>query len=328
MKVKIFGAGMIGKERILAIQELAKSNDIEISSVFDVNQKALNDIHEKYKVPITTDPTLSDNPDWVFICTPHDSAVDIIKQCLKSDTNVLIEKPLGRSLEECNSILEHKNKSKLNVGFNYRFFAGIEAALNDCKEQKFGKLISVNLILGHGNAPGMEKSWKLDPIHCGGGCLIDPGVHLLDLILNMSSGNIYVDKVNSWSGIWNTGIEEEAHLLMHDDNNTIFNSQISLNKWRSTFRLEINGTEAYGIVEGRGKSYGPQSYRFGRKWAWKSGLKQIDTETIVIDKDSCDDSFIKETAAVLGINNANPCDHIGALNVMSLLEKCKNLLES
>jgi predicted dehydrogenase len=331
MKVSIIGAGLIGRERIMAVQKIAKEhNDLQLCAVFDPDVNARNSVSQKFNVPTcdTIEKALSYNPDWVFICTPHSVAIACIKQAFEAKANVLVEKPLGRNLWECEEILKHKPSNKeLLVGFNYRFFAGIEAALKDCQMEKFGKLISVNLVLAHGNSPGMEKSWKLDPIQCGGGCLIDPGVHLLDLILQIRSDDIGVEHMSVWNGFWKTGIEEEAHLIMKDSDNTLFNMQVSLNRWRSTFRLEINGTEGYGIVEGRGRSYGPQTYRTGKRWGWQSGVSQSESEIIVIDKDACDDSFLKETASALLYQtySSEPCNDEGALKVMSLLEKCRHI---
>lgn len=340
MKIAILGAGLIGRERISSIQKIAElqklhndNNIVEISAVYDPDSETRYNISQKYQVPVCQEQhiALATNPDWVFVCTPHDATEDAIKNSFKCGANVLVEKPLGRNLNECIRILKLKpNSAELKVGFNYRFFNGVEALLQDCKQNKFGKLISVNMTLAHGNSPGMENSWKLDPIKCGGGCLIDPGVHLLDLILQISHGSIDIENIKSWQGFWNTGIEEEVHMLMTDENNTIFNTQISLNRWRSTFKIEVNGTEGYGIVEGRGRSYGNQSYRRGVRWGWQSGKSQIDSEDIIIENDNCQDSFLKETISVLGSNIQQyyspsfSCNHIEALQVMTLLNKCRN----
>lgn len=337
MKVAIIGAGLIGKERIEAVQYLEKATNGEVSlvAVFDVNADTLTKIKDKYQVPVFS--KLSDvwklHPDWVFIATPNDTISDIIKQAFKIDANVLVEKPFGRSLQECYSIIDNKPAHcKLNVGFNYRFFEGIEAALKDAKSGKFGKLISVNFILGHGNSPGMEKSWKLDPIRCGD-CITDLGVHLFDLILELSSGKVSANYAKSWSGYWNTGIEEETHMMLSDKAGTIYNAQVSMNRWRSTFKMEINGTEGYGVVDCRGRSYGPQSYKTGVRWGWLNGTSQAETEKLIVDKDPCTNSFIKETAAVLfekPVNNCQftslACTHLEALDVMELLEQCKKIM--
>jgi predicted dehydrogenase len=221
------------------------------------------------------------------------------------------------------------------VGFNYRFYSGIRKAIKDTLDGHFGKIISVNMILGHGNAPGMERTWKLDPIKCGGGALIDPGIHLIDLALCLSNGSVEVIQGASWKGFWNTGVEEEVHLIMKDSLGTIFNIQTSLNRWRSNFRLEINGVDGYGVVEGRGRSYGPQSYKVGKRWGWQSGVNQADTEELIIDSNLSNDSFFHETAMLLGItlpelefqnNKLNVCNQIQAQQAMSLLDASRKIL--
>jgi hypothetical protein len=117
--------------------------------------------------------------------------------------------------------------------------------------------------------------------------------------------------------------------------NTIFNIQASLNRWRSNFRLEINGTDGYGVVEGRGRSYGPQSYRIGKRWGWQTGLNQADSEELLISSDPSNDSFMQETAMLLGIDiqgfdlkydQLNVCNHIQAQRTMNLLDACRKSL--
>ncbi len=336
MKIAIVGAGLIGTERIEAIQHLAAADgSIELSYVVDHSETIRQRVKGKYRTHTAADleAALSAHPDWIFICTPHDVAPELAIRALESGANVLIEKPIGRTLAECDAIIAAMSpQTKLNVGFNYRFFSGIEAAILDAKAGHFGKLISVNFTLGHGNSPGMENSWKLSAARCGGGCLIDPGVHLLDLILELAQGEVSVSAARIWDGFWNTGIEEEAHILLADETPTIFNLDISLVRWRSTFRLEINGVDGYAIVEGRGRSYGPQTYRRGKRWGWQDGVSQAESEEVVVDSDVCSDSFVRETALVLGMGgpimapSLQPADHMQARRVMDLLSRIQGIM--
>jgi predicted dehydrogenase len=340
MKIAVIGGGLIGHERLDALRRIIEISKypIEISMVVDPDKFRLEKISEKYKCPVSSnlEDAFMANPDWIFICTPHEYVVDIAKACFSNNCNMLIEKPLGRSFGECNEILAMKPENiHLAVGFNYRFYSGIRKVIQDARDGRFGEIISVNMVLGHGNSPGMEKTWKLDPVKCGGGALIDPGIHLLDLVLCLSSGSINVMQGASWSGFWNTGIEEEVHVIMKDSSGAIFNIQASLNRWRSNFRIEINGVDGYGIVEGRGRSYGPQSYRVGKRWGWQSGLNQVDSEEVLIDSDSSNNSFLHETAMLLGIplpglelesDHLNVCNEIQAGQAMSLLDACRKSL--
>lgn len=330
MKAAIIGTGLIGCERIEAINLISKStnNAISISSVFDANLETLSKVKDKYNVHTANsiEAAMELKPDWVFIATPNDVVKEVLEQAFKINAHICMEKPFGRSLSECQEMIALKPEGcKLYVGFNYRFFAGVEAALHDARSGKFGKLISVNMILGHGNSPGMENSWRFQPAKCGD-CTTDLGVHLFDLMLQLSNGKVSIDYAKAWEGFWNTGIQEEAHIIASNQSGTIFNAQVSLNRWKSTFRLEINGTEGYGIVENRGRSYGPQSYRVGKRWGWLSGKSQVETEETIIDKNSCTDSFAKETAAILSLQNiltstSTPCNYLQAENVMELLQQ-------
>jgi predicted dehydrogenase len=338
VKVVVVGSGLIGAERIVALKKIAQATDnqISIAAVVETDAQRLAQVSEKHEIHGVTDigAALAMQPDWVFVCTPHAVAPKLISLSLRAGANVLVEKPLGRSHAECESILAKKpGDLRLAVGFNYRFYQGIEAIIHDARMGTFGKLISVNMVLAHGNAPGMEKSWKLDPFQCGGGCLIDPGVHLLDIAHRLSESELTVTGAKYWSGFWNTGIEEEAHLLLENSANTIFNVQVSLNRWRSNFRLEVNGTEGYGVVEGRGRSYGPQSYKTGKRWAWQSGGTQAESEVFYLPPYLAEDSFIRETATlfgpeiarkVLGVSPSQTvCNEIEAASVMRLLDEAR-----
>ena len=92
----------------------------------------------------------------------------------------LAEQSLKKKLVE---IFKINSKSRtINIGFNYRFFEPINALLKDLNEEKFGKLININMKLGHGHQPNAESSWRLDKNQIPYGALIDPGIHCIDLV--------------------------------------------------------------------------------------------------------------------------------------------------
>ena len=339
MKILIIGGGLIGKERIKAIEYLNTQyeNNLEIIGIVDPIFQSQNYKPDlKYTLYNCIEDAILNNKsyiDWIFVCTPHFETGNVLKKIFPLGSKILVEKPLGRNIDEFNEIINYNTtKQSINIGFNYRFFQGINNLLNDLLLGHFGNIISVNMILGHGNAPGMEKSWKLNNELCGGGSLLDPGIHLIDLAMVISSGSLKLKSNLSWAGFWNTGIDEETHILATDDSNTIYNISVSLNKWKSTFRLEINGSEGYGIVEGRGRSYGDQKYTRGKRWGWLNGKTQKDSEEILVSNYNGDDSFILETERILfehkkssknsnAIKPANEIDNMLALNFINLIYK-------
>ncbi len=325
-KVALVGLGLIGRERYRALQTLAERGmPVSISGVLD---PASPESEVDLAVP-DLEALIATEPDWFVVATPHDVAVEMVRRLLPAGARVLVEKPLGRSLAEAEALAGMAAPGQLWVGFNYRFFVGIHALLSDVHRGLFGRPISVEALVGHGGAPGMEASWKLDPVQAGGGALIDPGVHLLDLALLLGGGKpLQVLGGSSWHGFWNTGVEEECQLLLGNEQLPTANLQISIVRWRSTFRLAFHGEDGYGIVEGRGRSYGPQTYRRGRRWGWQGASSQADSEELVAATDG-NDVFARELQALLfGPADAvvGPCDTAQAVAGMRLLEACRRHL--
>ncbi|HEY1760759.1 MAG TPA: Gfo/Idh/MocA family oxidoreductase [Bryobacteraceae bacterium] len=319
MKVALFGAGLIGRERLAAIEKLrARGGDVEICGVYDPYaanlQNGFSDI----------DALLACNPDWVIVATPHDVAPQLCVRALRGGFKVLVEKPLGRDLEEAERIFNAATRpDQLWAGFNYRFYPGIAVAIADATRGTFGPLVSVNMTLGHGCDPNILKTWKLDPVRAGGGCLIDPGVHLLDLCKLISRNPLTVSGGYSWNGFWKTGVEEECRLLL-DAGGFPINLEISIVRWRSVFRLEIHGQDGYGIVTGRNRSYGKQTYVRGRRWGWQSGVSQAESEERVLESPG-EDVFADEMDSLFfGAKHPLPaCSGAEALETMRLLERCR-----
>jgi predicted dehydrogenase len=340
MRIGIVGAGLIGQERIRALQRIRGKVDLDIVGFFDQSQAIVGKLSEQMSLKsfLSLESLLSEKLDWVFIAVPHDMTVPVAIAAIDAGANILVEKPLGRTLEEAASIVAKADvcKKRINVGMNYRFFRGVAALINDVKNNKFGDIISTKLVLAHGNSPGMEKSWKLSKERCGGGCLIDPGIHIFDLIDCIVPGKKQVLSVADWKGFWGTGIEEEVHMIMRSQNGVIINGDISLNRWRSEFSLCVNGTEGYGRVTGRGRSYGVQEYVTGTRWAWQDGISQAESEKASVKDYDAADSFFWETVAVLElmsqfgnelkINYPAPATSKDALKAMQMLEASKNFL--
>jgi predicted dehydrogenase len=333
IRVAVIGAGLIGRERLLAVRELARQGQpVQLSGIYDANRPLCEAAAAEFDAPAFTgvEELLRDPPDWVAIALPHDTAVEVTLAALEHGAKVLLEKPMGRDLHEARQLFE-AGGDRLRIGFNYRFFPGIRRAIQDARRGAFGRLIAINFVLAHGGSPGQEKTWKLDPTRAGGGCLIDPGVHLLDLCLLLTSGQIDVVGGTSWAGFWNTGIEEEVQLLLRTPDGTSLSVQVSIVRWRSTFSLTIHGEDGYGEVLGRNRSYGPQTYRTGQRWGWRSAPNQAASEVLAVESDGLD-VFAAETRALLFPSTSPeeawpaPCTAAEALAVMELLDKIRGTL--
>ena len=290
----------------------------------------MKDLAAEYNFQIESDldAFLARAADLVIIACPHDVATEQTCQALNAGHCVLLEKPVGRNLSETNRISQAaKNGRGFFVGLNYRFMPGVAALVADWRSRRFGDPISLRLEIGHGGKPGDEKTWKLDPLRCGGGALLDPGIHLIDLSALLADAPLEIQAANAWKGFWKTGIEEDVHLLLRSGMVSV-SVTISVVRWRSHFEIFALGSEGYGYVTGRGRSYGRQLYRRGRRWGWQTAKDQTSSEELVID-DACEESFADELAACLGYSSPStpPADLNTGLAIMGLYQSLKSRID-
>ena len=331
--VNLIGAGLIGQERLKAVAKLqVRGLPVRIGYVHDPYNPRLKQLEVEHK--FVSEPNLerflAQPADLIVVACPHDVATALACRALEASHAVLLEKPVGRNLAETEKIAAAAAHGRgFFVGLNYRFMPGIAALLADWRARRFGAPISLRLQIGHGGKPGDEKTWKLDPVRCGGGALLDPGIHLLDLVVLMTGDAATFKALNSWQGFWRTGIEEDTQLLFHVCAVGI-SMDVSVVRWRSQFEIFALGAEGYGQVTGRGRSYGRQYYRRGQRWGWQKAKDQAASEELVIE-DACEDSFADELAACLGLGPAPlvaPANLKDGLAVMRLYQTAKASLSS
>jgi predicted dehydrogenase len=90
---------------------------------------------------------------------------------------------LGRNAEETRQVIQAAKKANrlLGVDLSYRHLLGMQKIKETLDKGELGKLYAINLVFH--NAYGPDKSWFYDPALSGGGCVIDLGIHLVDLVL-------------------------------------------------------------------------------------------------------------------------------------------------
>ena len=81
MKILVVGAGLIGKERITALKKISSNYSMGLDiTVVDKSEKLLDEIKDEFKLQVNSNfnDELVKNPDWIFICTPHSVAPDLL----------------------------------------------------------------------------------------------------------------------------------------------------------------------------------------------------------------------------------------------------------
>lgn len=182
-RVGFLGTGWIGRHRLAAI---AATQAVEIVAVSDPDAacvaEALKTAPAAHAVA-DLDALLALDLDGVVIATPSALHAAQSIRALGAGVAVFCQKPLGRDLAEVDAVIAAARTADrlLGVDLSYRHTAGMRRIAELVRGGALGMVFAVDLVFH--NAYGPDKPWFYDPALSGGGCVIDLGVHLVDLAL-------------------------------------------------------------------------------------------------------------------------------------------------
>jgi predicted dehydrogenase len=129
------------------------------------------------------DALLEHDLDGVVIATPSALHAEQARRALAFGAAVFCQKPLGRTEAEVRGVIEAARRADrlLSVDLSYRFTEAATRIREAIRSGELGRIHAVDLTFH--NAYGPDKSWFYDPALSGGGCVMDLGVHLVDLAL-------------------------------------------------------------------------------------------------------------------------------------------------
>lgn len=119
----------------------------------------------------------------VDICVPHDQHVPVAVACAEASKQILLEKPIARTLEEADRIIAAVERAGviLMIAENYRFHPPVVTAKRLVAEGAIGDTTIVQANSWQHHVPG---GWRRSKEKCGGGALMDRGIHFVDIALN------------------------------------------------------------------------------------------------------------------------------------------------
>lgn len=192
VRIAIIGTGGISNAHIQGYLQFP--DRCRIVALVDIVPEKARQIREKYQLSdaqVYDDHTKildRDDIDLADVCTPPYVHASISVNCLRAGMNVVCEKPMAASLEECDAMLRARDESgkKLSVIAQNRF----RQPIRNLKE-----------LLDSGLA-GSVRSVQVDSLwwrgHCyydlwwrgtwereGGGCTLNHAVHHIDMLLWM-----------------------------------------------------------------------------------------------------------------------------------------------
>lgn len=182
-RVGFLGVGWIGRHRMQAIIE---TGAVEVAAVSDPSPEMAEEARKLAPgaaVAPSLDFMLEMGLDGIVIATPSALHAEQSIQALDSGVAVFCQKPLGRTAAEAKAVVDAARAADrlLGVDFSYRFTEGMRKIRDAVRSGALGDVHAVDLVFH--NAYGPDKPWFYDPAQSGGGCVMDLGVHLVDLAL-------------------------------------------------------------------------------------------------------------------------------------------------
>jgi predicted dehydrogenase len=187
-RLGFLGVGWIGRNRM---EIIARSGLAEITAIAEPSAEtaeqavcALKKIGVKTPSLVSSlQEMLTQDLDGVVIATPSALHAEQSIACLERGVCVFCQKPLARNAEDTREVVDaaRSNDRLLGVDLSYRHLEGMNKIRELLRDGALGKIFAVELSFH--NAYGPDKPWFYNPRLSGGGCVIDLGIHLVDLAL-------------------------------------------------------------------------------------------------------------------------------------------------
>ncbi|RDI60227.1 Gfo/Idh/MocA family protein [Microvirga subterranea] len=182
-RIGFLGVGWIGRHRMEA---MLKTGLIEAAAIADPSADMAAEagrLAPDAQVVGSLDDLLDLGLDGVVIATPSAMHAEQSIKALERGVAVFCQKPLGRDAIEARAVVDAARRANLllDVDLSYRFTEGMQRIREIVRSGELGKIYAVDLVFH--NAYGPDKPWFYDPALSGGGCVMDLGVHLVDLAL-------------------------------------------------------------------------------------------------------------------------------------------------
>ena len=177
------GTGWIGRSRMEAMLETGEAKAVTICDPDPQMAAEAQDLSPDAQIVGSLDELLACGPDGIVIATPSALHADQCIRAFQAGAAVFCQKPLGRNAAEVEAVLVAAKAADrlLGIDLSYRHTAAVQAIRERVRAGELGEVFAADLTFH--NAYGPQSDWFWDAKLSGGGCLIDLGVHLVDLAL-------------------------------------------------------------------------------------------------------------------------------------------------
>ena len=219
INVAIIGTGGISHAHIKAYLQFP--DRCRIAALVDIIPGKAQRVKEQYgldaEVYLDHHEILDKDIDLVDVCTPPFVHAEISINALRSGKNVVCEKPMAASLEECDAMLKARDESgkKLSIIAQNRFrlpVRNLKALLDSGMAGKV-RQVTVNSLWFRGHSYydlWWRGTWETE----GGGCTLNHAVHHIDMLGWMMGTPEEVTSVLANTGHDNAEVEDLSVSVM------------------------------------------------------------------------------------------------------------------
>lgn len=319
----LIGFGKMGQIRAGCVTDLGH----KLKSVYEVDTRI--EVNPEQRVETAEEIFADPQIDAVIICTINAQNMPMTIAALKAGKHVFCEKPPAFNAAEMEEIrrVEAASGKVLAYGFNHRQHGSSIRMKDAVVSGEFGKVLWMRGRYGKSVDETYFDTWRADPKLAGGGILLDQGIHMLDLFLNMAGEFDEVQAMVS-SLYWNLpGIEDNVFAIMRNRQTGVCASLHStMTQWRHLFSFEVFLERGYMVLNGlktSSGSYGAEELTIARNRSTAPAASWEDEDKLVYDMDTswgaemsqfCDRLRGDKAARDFG-------DSASALKVMRLIDR-------
>ena len=188
IKVGMIGAGAIADDHCNAIN---RYNGAAVAAVAEINTGRRDALQKKYTIAkayekwqdLVADPDL----DAVAIALPNALHAPVSLAAIQAGKHVLLDKPFALSYAEAKRVVDaaRRNKKILMIGMNQRYVQNSQMLKAIVDRGELGEIYHTKACWCRRMGSPKFGTWFVNKKLSGGGCMLDIGVHILDLALHL-----------------------------------------------------------------------------------------------------------------------------------------------
>ncbi|HEY5471314.1 MAG TPA: Gfo/Idh/MocA family oxidoreductase [Bacteroidales bacterium] len=198
--ISIAGCSKVAHLHAKAIQSIPNAR---LAGVWNRTAKTAEGFASTYKTLAYSDVSKmvkENHTDLVIVCNAHPFHIQPAVEAAKAGANILVEKPLSSSLQDCDDIIKtcKDYNVKLGVISQRRWYEPVKRVKEAIAKGKIGRpVLATVTILGwrdkaYYDSEEWRGKWKTE----GGGVLVNQAPHQLDILL------WYMGEIDEVYGIW------------------------------------------------------------------------------------------------------------------------------